>query len=110
MGHLTHKNEPLDQYTGFPASPILQALWLIGAEKKEISSSPHLGERYEKVRRTIFLLAAVGTALLLSSGVALALNIIKCESEEPCHGTDRPDLMKGTDGFNFMLVATTMTP
>ena len=45
----------------------------------------------------------MGTALLLSSGVALALNIIRCGSEEPCHGTDRPDLMKGTDGFNFML-------
>ena len=55
------------------------------------------------MRRAILLLAAMGTALLLSSGVALALNIIRCGSEEPCHGTDRPDLMKGTDGFNFML-------
>jgi Ca2+-binding RTX toxin-like protein len=45
----------------------------------------------------------MGTALLLSSGVALALNVINCESEEPCRGTDRDDLMKGTDGFNYML-------
>ena len=74
-----------------------------GAEERDVSPPPYSGERNEKVRRTILLLAAMGTALLLSSGVALALNVIKCGSEEPCHGTDRPDLMKGTDGFNFML-------
>jgi Ca2+-binding RTX toxin-like protein len=36
-------------------------------------------------------------AVLLSCGVALALNAIACEGGgERCVGTDRPDLMKGT--------------
>lgn len=51
----------------------------------------------------ILLLAAMGTALLLSSGVALALNTITCESNEACRGTEKADLMKGADGFNYML-------
>jgi len=51
----------------------------------------------------ILLLAAMGTALLLSSGVALALNTITCESNDACRGTEKADLMKGADGFNYML-------
>lgn len=54
------------------------------------------------MRRTIFLLAATALAVLLSSGVALALNTINCKTNQVCTGTERADLMKGTDGFNEM--------
>jgi Ca2+-binding RTX toxin-like protein len=54
-------------------------------------------------RRTIFLLATTALAVLLSSGVALALNTINCEgSGIRCVGTDRPDLMQGTAGIDAM--------
>lgn len=54
-------------------------------------------------RRTVFLLVATALAVLLSSGVALALNTINCEEgARRCVGTDRPDLMRGTDGFDQM--------
>ena len=54
------------------------------------------------MRRTILLLAAMGAALLFSSGVALALNTINCKTNQVCTGTDGADRMKGTDGFNEM--------
>lgn len=42
-------------------------------------------------------------AVLLTSGAALALNTINCEKgAEKCVGTDRPDLMRGTGGFDLM--------
>jgi Ca2+-binding RTX toxin-like protein len=54
-------------------------------------------------RRTVFLLAATALAVLLSSGVALALNTINCkERAQRCVGTDRPDLMRGTGGDDLM--------
>jgi Ca2+-binding RTX toxin-like protein len=49
------------------------------------------------------LLAATALAVLLSSGVALALNTINCEERaERCVGTDRADLMRGTDRDDLM--------
>jgi Ca2+-binding RTX toxin-like protein len=49
------------------------------------------------MRRTVLLVASTVFAVLLSCGVALALNAISCEGEgKRCVGTDRPDLMKGT--------------
>jgi Ca2+-binding RTX toxin-like protein len=49
----------------------------------------------------MFLLATMVLAMLLSSGVALALNTINCEgSGIRCVGTDRPDLMKGTSDLD----------
>jgi Ca2+-binding RTX toxin-like protein len=62
----------------------------------------YLEEGNEKVRRTILLLATTALAVLLSSGVALALNTINCKDSGRCVGTDRADLMKGTSGFNEM--------
>ena len=53
-------------------------------------------------RRTIFLLATTALAVLLSSGVALALNTINCKTNQVCTGTERADLMKGTDGSDDM--------
>jgi hypothetical protein len=46
--------------------------------------------------------------VLISSGVALALNTIQCKTDTPrdlndtCYGTAKRDLMKGTDGPNDM--------
>jgi Ca2+-binding RTX toxin-like protein len=55
------------------------------------------------VRKIVLLLASTALAVLLSSGVALALNTINCEgSGIRCVGTDRPDLMKGTRGLDAM--------
>ena len=54
------------------------------------------------MRRTILLLAATALAVLLSSGVALALNTINCKTNQACTGTKRADLMKGTNRFDDM--------
>jgi Ca2+-binding RTX toxin-like protein len=55
-------------------------------------------------RRTTLLLATTALAMLLSSGVALAVNTVNCEPRtERCVGTDRPDLMRGTSSFDNML-------
>jgi hypothetical protein len=40
--------------------------------------------------------------VLLTGAVALAINTINCKTNQVCTGTDRADLMKGTDGFNDM--------
>lgn len=40
--------------------------------------------------------------MLLASGVALAINTIQCKTNEFCDGTDKRDLMKGSEGQNFM--------
>ena len=55
--------------------------------------------------RVILLLMTMGTALVLSSGVALALNTIQCQQPENlwCVGTDEDDRMLGTDGWGSML-------
>jgi len=53
------------------------------------------------MRRTALLLASTALAVLLASGVALALNTINCDTSF-CSGTKRPDLMKGSGGENSM--------
>jgi Ca2+-binding RTX toxin-like protein len=54
-------------------------------------------------RRAILLMTAMALALVLGSGVALALNIVDCEgSGIRCVGTNRADLMKGTNGLDAM--------
>jgi Ca2+-binding RTX toxin-like protein len=56
-----------------------------------------------KMKKLLLLSASTALAVLLSSGVALALNTINCEgSGIKCVGTDRPDLMKGTRGLDAM--------
>jgi hypothetical protein len=51
----------------------------------------------------VLLLAVMGAALLLSSGVALALNVINCKPDPgECYGTPRPDLMRASNQGNFM--------
>ncbi len=52
----------------------------------------------------------MGKASLLSSGVALALNVINCESEEPCRGTDRDDLIRARTASITCSGMATMTP
>jgi Ca2+-binding RTX toxin-like protein len=47
------------------------------------------------VRRTVLLLASVGLAVLLASGVALAATV-RCEGGE-CRGTQKDDNIVGTD-------------
>ena len=56
-------------------------------------------------RRSILLLVAMGAALVLSSGLALALNTIRCEQPENlyCQGTGGDDRMLGTDGWGSMV-------
>ncbi len=52
-------------------------------------------------RRAILLITAMAAALVLGSGVALALSAISCEgSGIKCVGTNRPDLIKGTNGLD----------
>ncbi len=46
-------------------------------------------------RQTILLMAVMGAALLLASGVALA-KTIDCQSNRKCVGTRRPDTLFGT--------------
>jgi RTX calcium-binding nonapeptide repeat (4 copies) len=54
------------------------------------------------VRRTFVMLVAVGVALLLSSGVALAaINFIECPGGE-CIGTQADDSMNGTNAYDLM--------
>jgi Ca2+-binding RTX toxin-like protein len=54
-------------------------------------------------RRAILLTTTMVVALVLGSGVALALRTISCEgSGIKCVGTDRADLMKGARGLDAM--------
>jgi Ca2+-binding RTX toxin-like protein len=50
------------------------------------------------MRRAALLLMTMGTAILLASGVALAVN--KTCTTEPCEGTPDPDILRGTNGNN----------
>lgn len=52
--------------------------------------------------RTTLLLLTTCAAVVLSCGVALALNAIQCKTNQTCRGTDGRDLMKGTAGRNDM--------
>ena len=49
-------------------------------------------------RRSGLLLLAIVVALVMASGVALALTSKKCEPDEFCRGTKGDDLIKGTQG------------
>jgi hypothetical protein len=53
-------------------------------------------------RRAILLLAAMGTALLLSSAAALAINTVQCKVDRTCNGTAAADLMRGTGSSDWM--------
>lgn len=52
-------------------------------------------------RRAILLLVVIGAALVLSSGVALAVTR-QCKTDVPCYGTKERDKLLGTAGSNFM--------
>ena len=53
------------------------------------------------MRKTVVLLALMAFAVLLSCGVALALNAVSCEGGGVrCVGTDRPDLVRGSDDLD----------
>jgi Ca2+-binding RTX toxin-like protein len=55
----------------------------------------------EVKRRTILLLMAMGAALVLSSGVALAANVIPCPGGL-CEGTTGDDEMTGTSATDYI--------
>src|SRR4028119_1532512 len=51
--------------------------------------------------RTALLLVSTALAIMLSAGVALALNAVDCEGGGiRCVGTDRPDLVRGSDDLD----------
>jgi hypothetical protein len=53
------------------------------------------------MQRTVVLMASMAFAVLLSCGVALALNAVSCEGGGVrCVGTDRPDLVRGSDDLD----------
>jgi Ca2+-binding RTX toxin-like protein len=60
------------------------------------------------MRRIGLLLSTMALAVLLASGVALAINTIQCKTisfesgNGTCYGTPKRDLMRGTDGHNDM--------
>jgi hypothetical protein len=62
-------------------------------------------ERTGMRRRAILLLVAMGAVLVLSSGVALALNTIRCQLPEDyyCYGTRGDDRMLGNDDGQDMV-------
>lgn len=69
-------------------------------------------ERKQRVmRRTVLLLAVIGTAFVLASGVALA-DTIACQSGITCKGTKNADVITGTIDPDtiFALGATTRSP
>jgi hypothetical protein len=53
------------------------------------------------MRRLTLLLAAVGTALLLSAGLAFAATY-DCFPGRACIGTDGPDTLNGSSGWDCM--------
>ncbi len=53
-------------------------------------------------RRAIMCLVAMGATLVLSSGLALAINAIQCKEWTDCQGTKAADLMKGSAGSDRM--------
>jgi hypothetical protein len=61
-----------------------------------------------RMRRISVLLSTIALAVLLASGVALAMNTIQCKTftyegaDESCYGTPKRDLMNGTAGKNHM--------
>jgi Ca2+-binding RTX toxin-like protein len=59
-----------------------------------LACDAHLG-KVIAMRRVVLLLASISMALLLASGVALAVNQIRCDGGE-CLGTPRNDEMLGS--------------
>lgn len=53
------------------------------------------------MRRLSLLLAIMGMALLLITGVAIA-DTINCFPDRACVGTDGPDTLHGTSGFDYI--------
>lgn len=53
------------------------------------------------MRRITLLLAAMGTALLLSAGLAFAATY-DCFAGRACIGTDGPDTLNGSSGWDYM--------
>ncbi|HEV2744068.1 MAG TPA: hypothetical protein VGV91_13000, partial [Rubrobacter sp.] len=53
------------------------------------------------MQRTVALVASMARTVLLSCGMALALNAVDCEGGGiRCVGTDRADLIKGSDDLD----------
>jgi hypothetical protein len=63
-------------------------------------SSAPLKKGVMGMRRTVLLLASMALAVLLASGVALALKEINCKDGGFCKGTPKRDLMKGGGRFD----------
>ena len=53
------------------------------------------------MRRTVVLMASMALTVLLASGVALALNTIRCDGGK-CNGTPKADKMMGTGGRDII--------
>jgi Ca2+-binding RTX toxin-like protein len=54
-------------------------------------------------KRVMLMLAAAGTMLLLTCGVVLAAEVIKCEPNHGCKGTARADAMSGSQAGDKMM-------
>jgi len=53
-------------------------------------------------KKIAIMLAVAGTMLLLSSGVAFAVQVIECQNGKACNGTAKSDRMLGTKAANDM--------
>lgn len=53
-------------------------------------------------RRTLLLMATMAAALIVACGVALARDV-QCEPNVQCNGTNKDDLLVGTDGIDNMV-------
>src|SRR5215217_3637511 len=65
------------------------------------TASRALPRKVLAMRRTVVLVASMALTLLLASGVALALNTIRCDGGK-CNGTPRNDRMLGTSKRDIM--------
>jgi Ca2+-binding RTX toxin-like protein len=54
------------------------------------------------MRRGVVLLVVTATLVVAFAGVAVALNVVRCEGRAPCDGTDRADLVTGDASDNNM--------
>jgi Ca2+-binding RTX toxin-like protein len=56
------------------------------------------------MRKTVMLLASVALAMVLTGGVAWALNVVNCPNrdDDVCVGTDGSDSLRGTDRADTM--------
>jgi Ca2+-binding RTX toxin-like protein len=64
---------------------------------------PSLKSRVTGIGSTALLVASTALVVLLSSGIALALNAVDCQGGGMrCVGTNGPDLMRGSGGMDAM--------